>query len=79
MAISFLRPPLCNSNCFDRELDGVEVEDMNIVLDELVVGRTEFGGMRISVFSGGEEDEEWGTENVNEDYFLEDSEDERYF
>ncbi|GLT34216.1 hypothetical protein SLA2020_087430 [Shorea laevis] len=63
---------------FDGELDGVE--DVNFVLDELVVGRTKFGGMRISVFSEGDEDEEeWGAEDFDEDYFLEDNGDDGYF
>ncbi|GKV04585.1 hypothetical protein SLEP1_g16729 [Rubroshorea leprosula] len=63
---------------FDGEVDGVE--DVNFVLDELVVGRTKFGGMRISVFSEGEEDEEeWGAEDFDEDFFLEDNEDDGYF
>lgn len=65
---------------FDGRMDGVN--DLNFMLDELVVGRTEFGGMRISVFSEGEDDEdedenEW---SVDEDYSFDNvDDDEVYF
>lgn len=65
---------LFSVSCFDGE------RDLDRVVDELVVQRTEFGGARISAFSEGEEDDddEWVTEEDwdNEDYLLRASEDE---
>ncbi|KAH7523655.1 hypothetical protein FEM48_Zijuj06G0035000 [Ziziphus jujuba var. spinosa] len=52
---------------------------LDSVLDELVVARSQFNGMRISVFSEGEEEEvdvDFMTEEIDEDYLLEDSDDE---
>ncbi|XVE94943.1 hypothetical protein REPUB_Repub02eG0053400 [Reevesia pubescens] len=63
------------------EFDGGSVGELDGVVNELVVGRSEFGGVRISVFSEEEEDEdEWDIEGVgDEDYLLDDSEDEVIF
>ncbi|XVF39891.1 hypothetical protein PTKIN_Ptkin01aG0069300 [Pterospermum kingtungense] len=64
------------------EFDGGSVGELDGVLNELVVERSEFGGVRISLFSEGEEEDEdeWEIEGVgNEDYLLEDSDDEVIF
>lgn len=55
---------------------GFEVEtDWDGVVNELVAERTEFGGVRISMFSEGEEEEDyWMSEEVGGDYLLEDGE-----
>ncbi|XP_022714417.1 uncharacterized protein LOC111318786 [Durio zibethinus] len=63
------------------EFDGGSVGELDGVVNDLVVERTEFGGVRISLFSEGEEDEdEWEIEGVGDvNYFLDDSEDEVFF
>ncbi|XVE55851.1 hypothetical protein DITRI_Ditri03aG0190600 [Diplodiscus trichospermus] len=65
-----------------EEFDGGSVEGLDGVVNLLVVGRNVFGGVRISLFSEGEEEDEveWDIEEVgHEDYLLEDSEDEMIF
>ncbi|KAK6245203.1 hypothetical protein SCA6_008293 [Theobroma cacao] len=64
------------------EFDSRSLGELDGVVNELVVGRNEFGGLRISVFSEGEEgdEDEWEIEKADdEDYLLEDSEDEVIF
>ncbi|XWS21226.1 hypothetical protein CRYUN_Cryun30bG0037200 [Craigia yunnanensis] len=64
------------------EFDGGSVGELDGLVSELLVGRNEFGGVRISVFSEGEEEDEdeWEIEGVgDEDYLLEDSEDDGYY
>ncbi|KAL9446221.1 hypothetical protein AB3S75_013981 [Citrus x aurantiifolia] len=58
------------------EFDGVvgfeDETDLDSVVNELVAERTEFGGVRISMFSEGEEEEDyWVTEEAGGDYLLE--------
>ena len=55
------------------EFDGESVGELDGVVNELVVGRSEFGGVRISLFSEGEEEDEddWEIEGVGDaDYLL---------
>lgn len=58
----------------DDELD--DIGELDGVVNELVVGRTEFGGVRISAFSEGEdEDEDWDDDDeedwdAEEDYLF---------
>ncbi|KAK3231337.1 hypothetical protein Dsin_003218 [Dipteronia sinensis] len=56
--------------------------DLDGVVNELIAGRTEFGGVRVSMFSEGEgeeEEEDWVCEEVDGDYILGDEEDGGYF
>lgn len=76
------------SQIYDRDDDGLfsvkELDDeghLDSVLDELVVTRSRFHGTAISVFSEGEEEEvevhgNFLTEEIEEDYLMEDSDDE---
>ncbi|XVE70122.1 hypothetical protein DITRI_Ditri10aG0046100 [Diplodiscus trichospermus] len=64
------------------EFDGGSVGELNGLVDKLLVERSDFGGVRISVFSEGEEEDEdeWEIEGVgDEDYLLEDSDDEELY
>ncbi|KAL4284092.1 hypothetical protein GQ457_16G014870 [Hibiscus cannabinus] len=63
------------------EFDGrnAAIGELDGVVNELLVERSDFGGVRISVFSEGEEgdEDEWEMEGVGEeDYLLDDSDDE---
>ncbi|KAH7567452.1 hypothetical protein JRO89_XS07G0075800 [Xanthoceras sorbifolium] len=67
---------------FDGGVDFEGESDLDGVVNELVAGRTEFGGVRISMFSEGEEEEEdWVCEEVDGDYLFgdEEIEEEGYF
>ncbi|OMO74643.1 hypothetical protein COLO4_26557 [Corchorus olitorius] len=63
------------------EFDGGSVGEFDEVVNELIVGINEFGGVRISVFSEGEEldEEEWEIEEVDHEDYFDDSEDEIIF
>ncbi|KAK8494942.1 hypothetical protein V6N13_003388 [Hibiscus sabdariffa] len=66
------------------ELDGrnATIGELDGVVNELLAERSDFGGVRISVFSEGEEgdEDEWEMEGVGEeDYLLDDSDDEVIF
>lgn len=65
------------------EFDSGSVGELDGMVNELLVERGEFGGVRISVFSEGEaedDEDEWEIEgNGDEDYLLDDSEDEVFF
>lgn len=60
------------------EGENISIGELDGVANELLVGRNEYDGMMISVFS--EDEDEWDIEEVgDEDYLLDDSEDEMIF
>ncbi|KAF3446625.1 hypothetical protein FNV43_RR11805 [Rhamnella rubrinervis] len=66
---------------FDGDDNDDDDGPLDSVLDELVVTRSQFNGVRISAFSEGEEEEregegDWVAEEIDNDYLLSDSDDE---